>query len=73
MKLQLNLTPHQWKTLASALSNIGQAIILFSFAAYFVPKTINLPNDFSKEFPILTFIDGVFILAVAVIISKKEK
>lgn len=73
MKKLLSLTPAQWKTLASALSNIGQAVILFSFAAYFVPQSLNLPESFSKQFPVLAFLDGVLILAVAVIISKKGK
>lgn len=53
MRHKVKLTHPQWKTLTTALSNIGQAVILFSLAAFFVPQAVNLPNDFSKGFSVL--------------------
>lgn len=67
------LTPPQWKNLASAFSHMGQAIILFSLAAFFVPQTVSLPEDFSKGFAFFTFLGGLIPLFGSVIISKKEK
>ena len=67
------LAPSQWKTLTSAFSNISQAIILFSLAAFFVPQTVNLPEDFSKEFAIWVLIYGLVLLTLAVLISKRGK
>lgn len=65
------LTNAQWKLLASAFSNIGQAVILFSLAAFFVPEAVQLPKDFSKLTAFAFTISGWLIFAVAVIISKK--
>lgn len=67
------LTPGQWKLLSSAISNIGQAIILFGLAAVFVPETLNLRGNFSKEFAVLTLISGLLSLTGAVIISKRGR
>ena len=61
----------QWKLLANAFSNIAQAIILFSFASFFVPETVGLSRDFSRLLSVGFFISGLLILGVAVTISKK--
>lgn len=67
------LTKSQWKLLASAFSNIAQAVILFSMAASLVPEAVGLTKDFSL-FKALTFlIGGLFTLAVGVIIARKGK
>ena len=71
MKRRIKLTPTQWKTLTSALSNMGQAVILFSLAAFFVPESINLSENFSKSFSTLIFVNGFSVLIGAVIISRK--
>lgn len=67
------LSPTQWKLLSSAFSNIGQAIILFSLAAFFVPEVVGLKSDFSKGEAILILFSGLFLLTIAVIISKKGR
>lgn len=65
------LTPTQWKVFGSGLSNISQAIILFSLAAFFVPRAVNLQEDFPKIFASIIFIWGLFLFVVSIIISKK--
>lgn len=67
------LTPNQWKLLSSAFSNIGQAIILFSLAAVFVPETINLSKEYSKLFGICYLIAGWIVLTIGVIILNRGK
>ena len=67
------LTPAQWKVLASALSNIGQGVILFSFAAIFVPEAVSLSNNFPKQFGIETLIGGLILLLCAIIMSREKK
>ncbi|HBQ50680.1 hypothetical protein A3B42_04205 [Candidatus Daviesbacteria bacterium RIFCSPLOWO2_01_FULL_38_10] len=67
------LLPTQWKLLASATSNIGQAIILFGLAAMFVPEALNLGGSFSKEFAVIILIGGLLFLIGAVIISKRGR
>lgn len=67
------LTNTQWKLLASAFSNIGQAVILFSFAALFVPETVQLSKDFSQTLAVEFFIGGLLTLTAAVIIVRKGK
>ncbi len=67
------LSPNQWKLLSSAISNIGQAIILFGLASLFVPQSLNLEGNFSKEFAFLIFISGLIALSGAVIIAKRGK
>lgn len=67
------LLPQQWKLLASVSSNIGQAIILFSLAAIFVPEAISLTKDYPKFFALSFFLAGLLILVGAVIITKKGK
>lgn len=66
------LTPAQWKLLSSAFSNIGQAIILFSLAAIFVPQVVNLPGEFPSLSALSYFFGGTFLLWTGVIIAKKE-
>ena len=73
MKRLPRLAPPQWKILSSAFSNMGQAIILFSFAAFFVPQTVSLPENFSRSFSFLTSLIGLSFLIVAVIMSGKDK
>lgn len=65
------LTIAQWKLLASAFSNISQAIILFSLAALFVPETVGLSKDFSRLVAVLFLTSGLSTLGGAVIISRK--
>lgn len=67
------LTHSQWKLLASALSNIGQAVILFSLAAIFVPETVGLSKDFSQFYARNFLFSGLFTLVVAVIMARKGK
>ena len=69
----LKLTKDQWGFLASAFSNIAQAIILFSLAALFVPEVVNLTNYFSRSLAILYLLSGLLILAVAVIMKSRGK
>ncbi len=69
----IRLSPKQLKLLAGAFSNIAQAIILFSAAAFFVPETVNLSIKFSKILAISFFITGLLLLIAAVILSSKEK
>ena len=70
MKKLFQLSPSQWETLVSAFSNISQAVILFSLAAFFVPEVVNLPHSFSKQFAIQTFLGGLIMLWGSVIIGK---
>ena len=42
MMIDLKLSPSQWKLLASAFSNMSQAVMLFSAAASFVPEVVGL-------------------------------
>lgn len=65
------LTHPQWKLLASGLSNIGQAVILFSLAAIFVPEVVSLSGIFSRFVAIGYLSCGLFILIVAVILSRR--
>lgn len=67
------LTPSQWKLLSSALSNISQAAILFSLAAFFVPEAVSLSKDYPKFLSLSFLISGLFMLVGAVIIIKKGK
>lgn len=69
----LRLSPEQWKLLSGAFSNMGQAIILFSLAAFFVPETVGLSQDFSRDFSIGFLLSGLILLAAAVIIIKRGK
>jgi hypothetical protein len=43
------LVASQWKVISSALSNIGQGIVLFSLVALFVPETVGLNINFSRR------------------------
>lgn len=65
------LTPSQWKILSTAFSNIAQAVILFSGAAFFVPEVVNLSRDFSKIIALGFFLGGFFFLCISVIIAKR--
>lgn len=67
------LTPAQLRTLASAFSNISQAIILFSLAAAFVPEAINLSRDFSRPVAFGYLTCGLILLAFSAILVRKEK
>ncbi len=67
------LTFPQWKLLASAFSNIAQAVILFSLAAFFVPEAVSLSSSFSQNLAVGFLFGGLLLLAIAVIISKKER
>ena len=55
------LSTEQWKLLASAFSNISQAIILFSLAAFFVPETVGLPKEFPRIVAFSFFISGRYV------------
>lgn len=65
--------PRQWKLLATAIANISQAIILFSLAAIFVPKTVSLPPEFPRLVSISFLIIGLILLMGGVIIIKRGK
>lgn len=62
---QLKLTGPQWKLLAGAFSNISQAIILFSLAAFFVPVTVGLSKTFPHLAAVGFLINGLLILIFA--------
>ncbi len=69
--LQPRLSKAQWKLLASAFSNMAQAIVLFAGAAFFVSEAVGLQNTFSKSI-LLGFLGfGLTVLASAVILAKK--
>lgn len=70
---KFKLTPSQLKVVSSAFSNIGQAIVLFSLAAFFVPEAVGLIKDFSKLFAFLFFWSGWFFVLVGVIIAKRSE
>ncbi len=67
------LSNDKWQVLSSALSHIGQAIILFSLAALFVPEAVSLSKDFSRVFALIYLIGGLLILCIAVIIRDRGK
>jgi len=69
---EVRLTPNQWRVLASAISNISQGVILFSFAAFFVPQAVSLPENFSKEFAIRFFGGGLILLISAIMMSRSK-
>ncbi len=73
MKNSFKLLPKQWSLYAKALSNISQAIILFSLAAIFVPETVSLLKDFSKLISFAYLIIGVIIFILSGIIMRKGK
>lgn len=68
-----HLTPARWKSLASVFLNVGQAVLLFSFAAFFAPKVINLTDEYSKGLTLFAFFSGLTSIAFGVIISEKGK
>ena len=72
MQKIFKLTPSQWRILSSAFSNISQAVILFSLAAFFVPEVVSLTHDFSKIFAIGVFLIGLLILLGSVIITPDK-
>lgn len=65
------LTPTQWKMISQAFSNISQAIVLFSAAAFFVPEAVGLNKDFSKITAFIFSVCGLILLTIAVIISRR--
>lgn len=67
------LSQEQWKLLSGAFSNIGQAIILFSLAAFFVPEAVGLEKEFSRLTSTLFFMFGLTIFVIALIMIKKGK
>lgn len=69
----LKLTATQWRLLSSAFSNIAQAIILFSLAAFFVPEVVGLTKDFSRLLALIYLLGGLLTLSFAVIIVQKGK
>ncbi len=69
----LRLTPNQWRVLASALSNISQAVILFSFAAIFVPEAISLEKDFPKQLGIYALLSDLWLLLCAIMMSRDKQ
>lgn len=73
MRFWFTLTPVRWKVLTSAFSNMSQAVILFSFAAFFAPKVVNLNENSSKELAIFAFVSGLLLLFAGVIMSEKGK
>ncbi len=64
------LATSQWKVITSALSNISQAIILFSLTAFFTPEAVNLNRDFSTQMAISFLFSGLLLFILGVIITK---
>lgn len=73
MKIRIRLIPRQWKLLTSVFSNIGQAVLLFAAAAFFVPDTVALKYNYPKANALVFVLVGLLLILVAVIISKKEQ
>ncbi len=73
MKLWIQLDHKQKEVFAGFVSNIGQALMLFSLAAGFAPDVINLQPDFSKFIALIAFVLGIVLLAASVIIIKRKK
>lgn len=69
----LKLSPEQWKLLAGAFSNMGQAIVLFSLAALFVPEAIGLIKSFSRFIAGGYLLAGLTVLLLGVILTEKGK
>lgn len=69
---RIALDKNQWGVLSSASSNMGQAMTLFGLAGFFVPQAVNLPVDFSQNLALVSFITGLSLLVVAVILSKRR-
>jgi len=67
------LTPEQWKLYAGAVSNIAQAVILFSLAAMFVPESVNLARGYSFWLGLVYFAIGLYFLYFSGILVKKGK
>ncbi len=67
------LSREQWKLLAGAFSNISQAIILFSLAAFFVPEVVGLSKEFSRGTAVIFCFGGFIVLTFSAIIVKKGK
>ncbi len=67
------LIPSQWGLFANALSNISQAIILFSLAGMFVPQTVNLGKNFPFLLGLTYFVAGLIMLLFSGILIKKGK
>lgn len=66
-----SLRPKQWKVISSGLSNIAQAVIIFSLAALFVPEAVGLPREFSRLQSLVYLICGFIIFGIGVKISQK--
>lgn len=66
-------TPKQWTLFGKSFANISQAIIIFSAAAFFVPETVSLSNDFSRLSALTYFLFGLFLLYGSGIIIEKGK
>ena len=73
MKEYFKLNRARLKIFASASSNIGQAIILFSLTAFFFPEVVSLPQNFSEEIASLVFIGGLLLIMGAARITKEDK
>lgn len=73
MAKSIRLTSAQWKVLVSAFSNMGQAIILFSLAALFVPEIVNLTHEFSRIYAIIFLLGGLALLISSVLTARKGK
>lgn len=67
------LRPPQWRRLASVFSNVGQAIVIFSLAAVFVPEVVGLKLGFPRLVGFLYLFWGLIIIMGAVILSYKEE
>ena len=72
-RFRVRLEKEQWNRVASGLSNMGQAAILFGGAAFFVPESVGLTQHYSRLSAILFFGIGLLIFSFAVIITKKEE
>lgn len=71
MNKKFKFLPKQWKLLATAISNIAQAVILFSLAAIFVPEVVNLSSEFSRIQAIIYLIIGLLVLMGGAIIMRR--
>ena len=68
---RFGLEKEQWKVIASTVTHIAEAILIFSLAAFFVPEAVGLEKDFSRIVVGLFFASGLTTLTIAVILTKR--
>lgn len=73
LKIEYKLLPKQWKYISDIFSNVGQAVFIFSLAAFFTPEAINLGKDFPKMLASVFIVSGLIIIGIGAIILRRGK